>query len=378
LAARILSSQTITYAPIENPVIESVSDKSNVSIHLIRVIDILDGRKSVSAGLQTPHLEAVQAIEAANPLIVIRSGKSYSLLSDQRSFQALKELGLQRVPALVLNDVDPTLAELCGPGTERALTASEVVLIKSQIAISRIGHRPSSSKKGVNSPPFVGKSRSLAAVITGWSTNSISKAERLVRAAKQEPEKWGDKLSAVDRNDLSLDSAVKDLDRAENAKGWRETLLGRSETYGLVYVAPDWERIAWLENRTQIVALQKFKQLRLLALPGAKDAIVVIRSRELHGRSRACSLKILGSTLSRIPSHNRIKGRRHFCPKFPRDAHVYLPKECAANTTSYFACTSKFNIDRRGKGRARAEQANLFCTREDFLNYSWWPDCRLW
>jgi DNA methylase/ParB-like nuclease domain len=149
--------------------------------------------------------------------IVVNNGADYQLIAGQRRLEACRLLGWKNVPVTILNIKEIIAGELHENVARKDFTMSERIAILEEIERQRIGHKTSKTKgKGDKLTPFqlqykARKSRRIVSEFTGVSEGQLSKEKLMVRAARDDPSKFGSLVAKIDNGKISIDKAYKEL-----------------------------------------------------------------------------------------------------------------------------------------------------------------------
>jgi ParB-like chromosome segregation protein Spo0J len=230
----------------------------NVPIDSIKV----ENRFRKVLGDLKPLEESIREIGLLHPIVV---NSDFKLIAGVRRLEACKRLGWTELPARIVNLDD---LELRGEYDENVVRLdflpSEAVALKR--ALEPIERRRAEQRRleGVKTggrghkklgdnfaPSLSGKTRDRLANCVGLSHASLKKAEEIVLAAEQEPEKYSDLVEQMDKRYRSLDWVYRKLQvRREAEKLKSEPPVMPSGTYSVLSVDPPWAYECRVSNCT--------------------------------------------------------------------------------------------------------------------------------
>jgi DNA modification methylase len=145
------------------------------------------------------------------PIVI---SKNNELIDGQRRILAYQKLGNTEIPCFKVNLEKIVLGEFSANHYRKDWTYSEIVAIKRAIEPyerMKAKERMLSGKPSVN----LTRGRSIDSVgkIVGASRNTIKKAEEIVTAAEQTPERYQPLLDKIDSKQLSVDKAYNKLNK---------------------------------------------------------------------------------------------------------------------------------------------------------------------
>lgn len=158
-----------------------------------------------------------------HPIVV---NESRQLIAGQRRLEACKLLGWKDVPVTILNLKEIMAGEFYENTARKSFTMSERIAILEEIEKLRIGHRKG---KGAKLAPFQNehknkKSRDIVAQLTGISHGQLTKEKLIVKAAKDNPDKFAILISKIDSGKISVDGAYKEV----RDESWRAQQLAEN------------------------------------------------------------------------------------------------------------------------------------------------------
>ena len=182
-----------------------------------------------------------------HPIVV---DKDNQLVSGLRRIRAFKHLGRKEIPVTVLDLDDLVGAEYDENVERKSFTPSEMVAIKEALEAKEVAAAKERQSQGgsVGKLPEAAKGRALdkIAKAAGTSRRTIEKAEKVVKAAKADPEKHGKLAEEMDK-DGKVDKAYKRLKEAEAAEAAKA-----AQKYSTIVVSPDWEENSERRKLVQI------------------------------------------------------------------------------------------------------------------------------
>ena len=191
-------------APSEEPSQRDRTDLGEYRLMPIAFIKI--GRRfRKEMGDLTSLAQSIEEIGLQHPISVTPDGE---LIHGQRRLEAYKRLGRKEIPVIV-RDLGLLLQGEHDENMERKnFTISESVAISNALKAKiqeNANKRMSEGGKKKGGAKFAphekGKTRDKLAAAAGRSHESLKKAEEIIDAAKADPDKYGDLVEEMDRND---------------------------------------------------------------------------------------------------------------------------------------------------------------------------------
>lgn len=223
-------------------------------------------------------VQSIREVGLLHPIVVSENGE---LIAGLRRLKACEKLGMTEVPVNVVKLEDLTKGEFHENMVRKDFTISELVAIQRHyeplVKETRIGHRltKEEEKKGEESAPFPkGKTRDIVSKFAGVSHNTLMKAEKIVEAAEQEPEKFGGLLEHVDAGETSVHYAYTMIKRAEEHSKPKPLPEG---TFNVVYADPPWEYEVPLRGDADThYQTMKLESICELKVPSAENSILFL------------------------------------------------------------------------------------------------------
>jgi len=154
-------------------------------------------------------VNSIQEVGLLQPVVV---SEDYELIAGQRRIEACKQLGWTEIPIHLVNINEIVKGEFHENVVRKNFTYSEMVAIKRAIepaereeAKARMlkGQSCAESAQGSNN----GKTRDKVAEYIGSSHDTLTKAEHIIKAAEDNPEKFEEIRQKMDSNEYSVDRA---------------------------------------------------------------------------------------------------------------------------------------------------------------------------
>ena len=204
-----------THCQIESEGREVVGEDSRhmteISISMIKV----GTRYRKDLGDLKDLIESIQRVGLLHPIVL---KPDHSLIAGQRRLEACRSLGWELIPARIVDLKDPIIAEHDENIVRKPFLPSEAVAIKRAIepelkeqakqrqreagklggAISGKGRQKQQGGENF-SLPYSPKTRDAVSAVTGVSHPSMHKAEAIVKAAEDDPEKFDHLVQEMDR-----------------------------------------------------------------------------------------------------------------------------------------------------------------------------------
>jgi len=215
--------------------------------------------------------DLAKSIEELGLLHPIVLDESKNLVAGFRRIKAFEHLGRNKIPFSTIFIDDIKKGEVKENTDRKDFTPTEIIAIKRHIEKTRVGHRP---KKGDKLSPFPrGKTRALVAEYTGKSEGTIQKIEKIVEAAEENPEEFGELLDKIDSGKVSVNYAHDKIKRAHKHKS--PPPLPPDE-FDVIYADPPWHynmKSRGAENHYPVI---DELELTKLEIPFAKDSILFL------------------------------------------------------------------------------------------------------
>ena len=171
------------------------------------------------------------------PIVI---NENNALIDGQRRILAFEKLGKTEIPFFRIDLEKLVLGEFSANHYRKEWTYSEMVAIKRAIEPyqRRIARERLLSGKPSANFAEGGESRNRIAGFVGISHTTLDKAEQIVKAAEQEPEKYQSFLENIDSKRKSVDKVFKRLQkekRREELKSIKPTIqLPKAENCNLI------------------------------------------------------------------------------------------------------------------------------------------------
>lgn len=185
---------------------------------------------------------SIEAVGLLHPVVV---NKDLALIAGERRLEACKLLGWQEVPVTFVPLAEIERGEFAENAIRKDFLPSEMVAIKRALEPGEreaAKERMSDGGKGVETyHTLQGKARDKVAAYAGRSGRTLEKAEALVQAAEDEPEKYGKLVDDMDRTGR-VDGPYKRLKVARQAEFIRAEppALPNQGPYRVIVVDPPW------------------------------------------------------------------------------------------------------------------------------------------
>jgi N6-adenosine-specific RNA methylase IME4/ParB-like chromosome segregation protein Spo0J len=216
-----------------------------VPVKSIRV----ENRFRKQLGDLTPLVDSIRALGLLHPILVNRE---HRLIAGARRLGACKQLGWRVIPARVI-DLDELRAEHDENVVRQDFLPSEAVGIKRameelerQRARDRMSEGGKLSKKGMITggkiPPLKkGKTRDKLAAHVGMSYKTLRRAEEILIAGEQQPEKYGDLVKEMDSKGTTVTAVYRRLKIRQEAERLKtEPPPFPNGKYSVIVVDPPW------------------------------------------------------------------------------------------------------------------------------------------
>ncbi len=173
----------------------------------------VENRYRKNLGNLLPLMDSIRVLGLLHPIVV---NKDYLLIAGERRFEACRRLGWKEIPATVVALDEELRAQHDENVFREPFLPSEAVAIARALEQDekakarermREGGRLSRRGKitGAQFAPLIhGKTRDRLAAYVGMSHTSLQRAEEIVAAAEEEPEKFGDLVEEMDGKRRSL------------------------------------------------------------------------------------------------------------------------------------------------------------------------------
>lgn len=189
---------------------------------------------------------SIRAVGLLHPIVIRPDGL---LIAGERRLAACKALGMSRVPVTEVDLNEVVLGEFAENAVRKDFLPSEMVAIKRAVEPliatphggSRVTALPQLESKPESFRLEKGDTRDKAAAYVGVSGRTLEKAEAIVKAAEDEPEKFAKLADDMDRTGR-VDGPFKRLKvmrQAEAIRAERPSLPGQGP-YRVIVADPPW------------------------------------------------------------------------------------------------------------------------------------------
>jgi hypothetical protein len=188
----------------------------------MKISDVVVGerfRKDV--GELSSLVASIKEVGLLHPIVVSEKDE---LIAGYRRLRAFQVMGLLEIPATIVNLKDLRKGQIHENLIRKNFTASEMVAVQRALETEiKAEHPVGRPEKGGKFPQLTGeKTRDVIGSFVGVSGRTLEKAEDIVEAAEQEPEKYGPLLVKVDNEKISVDAAYTQIRRGEKHKNMRK------------------------------------------------------------------------------------------------------------------------------------------------------------
>jgi len=234
-------------------------------------------------------IDSIRENGLLHPVVITEEGL---LVAGQRRIAACKALGWEDIPVTVLNIKDITRGQADENTVRKNLTPSEAVAAAKMLELelkkastekhNALGETEPEPAEGKLPPSGGEKTRDRLARVVGMSGRTLEKAERVVNAAQQDPEKYGHLLKRMDAKG-KVDGAFRELMRlqARDSTDATGTISAQKESFSVVFAIPPWvggqhKNGTVTDSKTsQDMSLKEMKKLKP---PIAQDAVMFIQT----------------------------------------------------------------------------------------------------
>lgn len=153
--------------------------------------------------------KSIKEVGLLQPIVI---SETYDLIAGQRRLEACKSLGWSEIPVSIVNLEDIVKGEHAENAFRKDFTVTEMVAIKR--AIEPIEREQAEERQLAGKPvedSAEGEVRERVASSLGVSHDTLSKAEGIVEAAEKDPEKYGEILDKVDKKEMSVNKAHRQI-----------------------------------------------------------------------------------------------------------------------------------------------------------------------
>ena len=153
--------------------------------------------------------KSIKEVGLLHPIVI---SENFQLIAGERRLEAVKSLGWTEIPATIVNLQDIVKGEYAENAFRKEFTVSEMVAIKR--AIEPVEREQARERQLAGKPAAdsaEGEVRERIASSLGVSHDTLSKAEEIVEAAENEPEKYKEILDKVDKKEISVNKAHREV-----------------------------------------------------------------------------------------------------------------------------------------------------------------------
>lgn len=233
--------------------------------------------------------ESIKRHGLLHPIVV---KKDNTLVAGHRRIEAARLLGWNEIPVTVI-DVEDLLSAERDENTERKdFTPTEAVAIgrliekQHQAKISEQASerarravlvreiKAGRSSGNIPPPDPIGRTRDVAASAVGLDPTSYYKAQKVVAAAEEDPQRFGDLPTQMDETG-SVAGAHREMERRKGKHSGKKVPLNRA--------GKNPERIQEQQFRAGIWQQVKDALIHLTSLPNAEEVVAIVRA---HARDK--------------------------------------------------------------------------------------------
>lgn len=219
---------------------------------------------------------SIREVGLFHPVVV---NEHNELIAGLRRLEACKRiLGWQRIPVTIINLAKLSKGEFAENVFRKSFTTSELVAIKRVLepevkveAEKRKGLRTDLGKQPSGNFP-AGDTRDIVGSFGGVSGKTLEKAEAVVEAAEENPEKYGKLLEKVDEGTTSVSYAYTMVKRGEKHANPPALPSG---VFGIVYADPPWDYDVKLRGSPDYPTMPT-AQISALKIPVGDNAILFL------------------------------------------------------------------------------------------------------
>jgi N6-adenosine-specific RNA methylase IME4 len=223
-------------------------------------------------------VESIKSVGLLQPIGVSQVKGGYRLVYGQRRLEAFKLMDRKAIPARLI-DVDHMLsAEHDENMVRKQFTPSEAVAIAEAIREKVEAEAKKRMKAGVKveepganlAQGSTGKTRDVLAARVGMSKMTYDKARKVVEAAREEPEVYGDLVERMDRS-RSVDGAYGELVKRKDRKRVESVRVVKGKFRALI-VDPPWHYEGGTAHHgSPKYATMRAPELRAITVPDWAD-----------------------------------------------------------------------------------------------------------
>jgi len=160
--------------------------------------------------------ESIRDVGLIHPIVVDINNQ---LIAGRRRLAAFEHLERKEIPVTIINIEDIQKAEIAENVERKDFICSEMVAVKRYLEPELVATAEERMKEGKPSSKLdKGRTDEKIAKYVGVGKTTLRKAETIVEAAEDDPEKWGELIDEVDSDETSINAAFKKIqaqDRAE-------------------------------------------------------------------------------------------------------------------------------------------------------------------
>jgi len=239
-----------------------------------------------------PLINSIKEVGLLHPIVVAPDG---TLIAGYRRLMAFKQMGLDEIPATVLDVKDILRAEydenvvrkdftieerveiaekLWGKVAEEARKRQEATRFSETHQPDKENNAPAAQNNGSVkfTEPIKGQTRDIIARYFGESGVQLEKEKKIVEAARKEPERFGPLLEKINKGEISVDYAYQMVKRAQKAKEPPPLPEGK---FDVIYADPPWEYYLTLRGSPDYPMLS-LEEIANLKIPAADDAVLFL------------------------------------------------------------------------------------------------------
>jgi len=247
----------------------------------MRISNIVVGdrfRKDV--GDLTSLIQSIREVGLLHPIVVSERGE---LIAGFRRLRAFQLMGLLDIPVTVVNLKDLRKGEIQENQVRKNFSVSEMVAVKRALepevkaeAEERMKSKLKqfSGENTVQENVLSGQTRDVVGSFVGLSGKTLEKAEFVVDAAEQHPDKFGKLLEKVDEGKTSISYAYQTIKRDNRHT---ETPLLPVDVFDIIMADPPWAYDFGIRGATDShYSEMSTDQICDLKIPAAENCILFL------------------------------------------------------------------------------------------------------
>jgi len=217
--------------------------------------------------------DSIKEVGLLHPIVI---DEEKNLIAGLRRLKACELLGWKEVPVNIVSLKDLTKGELDENRERKDFTVSEMVAIDRAVgpkirAEHPVGRPPNNSGR---LPEFHGDTRDIVAKYIGVSGRTLEKAEAIVEAYEQNPDRFSTLMKNVDSKKTSISYAHDVVSRAERHENTPPLPEGQ---YDVIYADPPWKYYYKARGNPEYhYALMEDEEIYALKIPSANDAVLFL------------------------------------------------------------------------------------------------------